>query len=99
LIKAKFKIHGKDVAGEEKVATDGKIDKTSSNKNVKEKRKDSTKDSHKENLLFVEPVRRKRKKPSFWMILSVSSDHLTSRVTSTSLSSTSHQEKKQSFKR
>ena len=65
LIKVKFKTHGEDEAGEEKVARDGKINKPASNKNLKKKRENPTEDNHKENLLFVELVKRKMKRPLF----------------------------------
>lgn len=64
--KAKSKILGKRVDGEEKAAPDGeidKLDKPSWKKNLKEKRKNQAEDNHKENLLFVELVKRKKKRP------------------------------------
>jgi hypothetical protein len=65
LIKVKFKTHGEEEVGEEKVAPDGKINKLASSKKLKEKRKNPAEDNHKENPLFVELVKRKKKRRLF----------------------------------
>lgn len=63
-MRVKFKILGRNVDGEEKTVLDGdgETSKPSWNKNLKEKRKTQIKDNHKENLLFVELVKRKKEK-------------------------------------
>lgn len=59
-MKARFKTHGQDVDGEEKIATNGKINRLVSDKNLKKKKKNKEEDNHKENHLSVEPARKKK---------------------------------------
>jgi len=63
-MRVKSKILGKNVDGEEKNALDGETSKPSWNKNLKEKRKNQIEDNQIENLLFVELVKRKKKRLS-----------------------------------
>ena len=62
-MKGKFKTLGSNADGEEKVALDGETSKPSLKKSLEEKRKNLIKDNHKENLLFVEQVKKKKKRP------------------------------------